>query len=180
MSNIIKLIKNYNGFKAKAEIIKSRIEMLKKLLSLDDLSEYYSKEKIGKKPLVSRPTETLAVNNLDIDKKSKYDLLAREEIDIEINNLKSILFGIQYKINSVKISMEYLNREEKYIIECLFLYNMKYVDLLINLQSNKEFKNKKLWCKNTIINIKNNALSKMDRVINPDMIYQYNYTILEG
>lgn len=180
MSNTINLIKNYKQYKSKEELIKAKIEMLKELLTLNDLSDFYCKKQIYKKPLISRPTEAQAISNTDEKNKNKCDKLAREEIAIEINDLKSRLFAIKYKINSIEIAMEYLNREEKYIIECIFLYKINYNNLLINLQSNKEFKNKKVWCKNTIINIKNNAIDKMDQIISPDLAINYNYAIENG
>jgi archaellum component FlaC len=161
--DIITILKNYNDYKAEIEILEQRIKMLKELLQLSDLSEYYKIDKsFFKKPLINRPTEIAGIA-FDSDEKKKLDKIAREEIEIEIERLKSKIIKRKDIVNIIDSAFKYISDVEEYILKCLYFNKMTYNNILKNLQENKKFRNIKVWCIQTIINYKNKAIQKIKK-----------------
>lgn len=162
---VIQILKNYNNIKAEIKILESRINMLKELLSLDDLSEYYKIDKsFFRKPLINRPTETQAIAFDSVERKKLHNI-AKKEIEEEIIRLQSKKITKKNVINLVNIAFEAITEVEEYIIKCIFFNKMTYNNILINLQNNKKYKNIKVWCIQTILNYKNKAIKKIEKII---------------
>lgn len=158
--NIINILKNYNNIKAKISIITSEIERLNKLLEIEDLSEYtYQSKNESAKPTVHRPTENKAIYSNENSK------ITHLEIKKEIQQLKIKLLTLQQQKTSIDFSFEALKREQQYILECKYFYYMTYENILLNLQSNKEFKNKLIWTKQTIINHHKRAIKVIESIL---------------
>jgi len=151
-------LKKYNSLITKVALLKSRIRILKEALSLND-TQVSSSKSSNFKPIISRPTENAALyanlNNVN----------AIAEIKLEIDRLKSLLFVAEIELNTINICLDSLNRVQKYIIICRYKHTMKYSDILLNLQNNKEFKNQNVWCLRTVNNIHNQSIKVMEEIL---------------
>ena len=155
------VLKNFSKIKAEIKVMESRIVILKELLSLDDLSEYYENETGNyRRSLVSRPTENQALLCLNM----KLHNNAVENIKKEINNLKSKIITKQNIVSLIDIAFEALTEIQLYIIKCIYFHKMTYLDVLENLRSHKKYKNKKVWCVQTIFNIRVRAINIINSI----------------
>lgn len=159
------ILKNFQKIKAYVNTIQVRIDMLTDLLSLDNLSEYYQKDKgFFRKPMINRPTETAAIA-YDDEQKNEYDKIARKEIKKEIEKLKAEKVTKQQIIKLVEIAFEALTSVQEYIIKSFYFHKMTLDNIVKNLQCHNKFKHHKVWCIATVCNYKKVALQIIDSII---------------
>lgn len=167
LSQVIDILKNFSFLKAEIYTIQDRISYLKKLLTLEDsiedlaILEYNSPKYSGRQGLIKRPTENEAIYSNENKAENK------KMIQKEIYFLDDVLHDKTRLVNRVENAMKSLRDIEEYIIKCKYFNDMTYDNIVTNLQNVPKFKNKKIWCINTVVNITKESLRKIDLLVFP-------------
>lgn len=135
--DIVKVLKSFNYLQHRIESINTRIKYLKKILTLGDSVEdlaiiEYIPETSSIKSLIARPTENSAIYR-EKNINSNYKMIKQE-----INKLKSIRFSLEFEIDKINDCLRALSKEESYILECKYIYNMTENSILIEMAKEKK------------------------------------------
>lgn len=142
-------LKNYNKVLSNIEIKQSRLDTLKLLLeNWDGSCESLKGQVLSDMPFVSG----------EFNSKTEMALIKKEDLKQRITDMQVELKFRQEVINTVNSKLKNLNEEEKFIIECVYINNIKTYNRVSTL-----FKAKfDVWMNpKSIIRSEKNAIRKM-------------------
>jgi len=159
--NIIKLLEEYNFTKNLIDSLQIRIDYMLKILANIETEAigYIPETENNSKSLISRPTESQAIN---LDKNTiKY----RNTIIKDLRKFKDLKAQKELEIAQIDNAFKDLTRIESYILKSRVMYKTSINVIVINMQQNKEFRYISLWSRPTVTKIYKNALIKFENAL---------------
>lgn len=160
--NIEKSLKDYKKNKGKIEIINQRCSKWQECL--DTMTD----EEIASE-FIYESTDTYGMpksknNNSPVENRVIKNEVTREMVKNWIKEERSRLAILEYELKQVDIALGSLTEEENFIITCKCIDNWNWMQ--IEIEFNKQFRNRREITYEQLKKIKKEALKKMKEIIN--------------